>query len=230
MHRTRVDERMDDPGIDPLEHAHALAGLKRLNAWAGSDRLTWQAIAHAARGCAGELHVMDIACGAADGPMRMAARAAASGLRIRWTLVDAHAGSVDAARAAVAAAGAQAEVVQRDVVADGMPRDADVVTCSLFVHHLDRPDAVRLLASMRQAARRAVAVADLERSRPGLVLAWTASRALSRSPVVWFDAPASVRAAFTAAEAREMASEAGLRGASVRRAWPSRWVLEWRAA
>ena len=230
MQRMRVDERMDDPGIDPAAHAHALAGLARLNAWARSDRLLWPAIEREARARGGELHVMDLACGAADGPMRIAARAAAAGLRIRWTLVDARRGSIDAARTRVADAGARADLVVHDVVADDVPGHADVVTCSLFVHHLDRPDAVRLLASMRAAARRAVAVADLDRSRTGLSLAWGASRVLSRSPVVHFDAPASVRAAFTAEEAADMAREAGLGGASVRRAWPARWVLDWRAA
>lgn len=230
MQRVRVDERMDDPGIDPAAHAHALAGLARLNAWSRSDRLLWPVVEREARACNGTLHVMDVACGAADGPMRMAARAAAAGLRVTWTLVDAHAGSIDAARARVAAAGVDANVVQHDVVAAGIPGHADVVTCSLFLHHLERADAVRLLASMRAAARRAVAVADLDRSRAGLALAWTASRVLSRSPVVHFDAPASVRGAFSAGEAQAMAEDAGLAGATVRRAWPARWVLDWRAA
>jgi len=230
MQRARVDERMDDPGIDPAMHAHALAGLARLNAWSRSDRLLWPAIEREARDRGGELHVMDVACGAADGPIRMAERAAARGLRITWTLVDAHTGSIDAARARVAAAGVRANVLRHDVVATGLPGHADVVTCSLFLHHLEHADAVRLLASMRTAARRAVAVADLDRSHAGLALAWTASRMLSRSPVVHFDAPASVRGAFSAEEAREMSREAGLAGASVRRAWPARWVLDWRAA
>lgn len=230
MQRARVDERMDDPGIDPAMHAQALAGLARLNAWSRSDRLLWPAIEREARAKGGELHVMDVACGAADGPMRLAARAEGAGMRIRWTLVDAHAGSIDAARARVAAAGARADVVRHDVVAAGVPGHADVVTCSLFLHHLERADAVRLLASMRSAARRAVAVADLDRSRAGLALAWTASRVLSRSAVVHFDAPASVRGAFSAKEARVLAAEGGLAGASVRCAWPARWVLEWRAA
>lgn len=230
MQRLRDDEQMDDPCIDPRKHAQALAGLARLNVWSRSERLLWRTIEREARAHGGVLHVMDLACGAADGPMRMAARAAAAGFRVRWTLVDAHTGFVDAARKRVAATSACAEVLRHDVLAAGVPGQADVVTCSLFVHHLERPDAVRLLASMRGAARRAVAVADLDRTRHGLVLAWAASRVLSRSPVVHFDAPASVRAAFTADEAVAMASEAGLSGAHVRRAWPARWVLEWSAA
>lgn len=230
MQRLRIDERMDDPRIDPRVHAQALDGLARLNAWSRSDRLLWSTIEREARAGGDTLHVMDLACGAADGPMRMAARARAAGLRVRWTLVDAHTGSVDAARARVAATCACAEVLRHDVVAAGVPGRADVVTCSLFVHHLERSDAVRLLASMRGAARRAVAVADLDRLPHGLALAWAASRLLSRSPVVHFDAPASVRAAFTAEEACTMAIEAGLTGVRVRRAWPARWVLEWSTA
>ena len=49
MQRARVDEQMDDPGIDPAMHAQALAGLARLNAWSRSDRLLWPAIEREAR-------------------------------------------------------------------------------------------------------------------------------------------------------------------------------------
>jgi hypothetical protein len=81
---------------------------------------------------------------------------------------------------------------------------------------------------MAAAAARAVGVTDLERSRAGLALAWLGSRVLSRSYVVHHDAPASVRAAFTRAEIAALAREAGLEGATVRRAWPERWTLWWR--
>ena len=66
-----------------------------------------------------------------------------------------------------------------------------------------------------------------DRSRAGMALAWLGAHALSRSPVVHFDATASVRAAHTPEEVRGVAADAGLAGARIRRRIPFRWVLEW---
>jgi hypothetical protein len=79
---------------------------------------------------------------------------------------------------------------------------------------------------MREAGS-AVAVNDLTRSRAGLVLVWAACRLLTRSPVVHFDGPVSVRAAFTPREALALAERAGLAGATVVRRRPCRFLLTW---
>ena len=228
MDRTRVDERMDDPGLAAAEHDRALAGLARLNAVARSHRLVGSAIEREAHAVGRELHVMDVACGGADGPVRLGRVLASRGARVRWTFVDASAHALRVARTRASRAGLAFDCVQADAVAGTLPGTADVVCCSLFIHHLERAAAVSALRAMREAALRAVAVADLARTRPGLAVAWAAAHLLSRSPVVHFDAPASVRAAYTRAEAADLAREAGLRGAVLRDAWPARWVLEWR--
>ena len=59
------------------------------------------------------------------------------------------------------------------------------------------------------------------------LLAWTSARLFSRSPIVHFDAPASVRAAFTIDELEEVVRTAGLEHARVTRAMPERMLLEW---
>ena len=70
-------------------------------------------------------------------------------------------------------------------------------------------------------------VVDLRRTAMGLALAYLASRVATSSDVVRYDAPASVRSAYTPEEALALAERAGLRSATVRRVWPQRYVLEW---
>ena len=70
-----------------------------------------------------------------------------------------------------------------------------------------------------------VVVNDLERSRIGLLAAEAGCRVFTRSPVVRIDGPRSVRAAFTMAEAKDLAREAGLQNVRVARRWPFRYVL-----
>jgi hypothetical protein len=61
-----------------------------------------------------------------------------------------------------------------------------------------------------------------------MLLACAGTRLLSRSPVVHVDGPRSVAAAFTPAEALDLAQRAGLTGATVVRRWPCRFLLTWR--
>lgn len=222
---------MDDPGLAVDEHREALRGLQRLNAWSRSSRLLWPDIAAAARERAARgmrLRVMDVATGSGDGPMAMARRARVQRLPIDWVLCDRSGVALDAARRAADTAGISISLEQVDLLNDPLPSGADIVTCSLFLHHLDDDDAVSALRRMAEAAAVGIAAADLDRSRGGLVLAWAASRMLSRSAVVHTDAVLSVRGAFTQPEARTLALRAGLHGVSVRAAWPQRWVLSWR--
>jgi 2-polyprenyl-3-methyl-5-hydroxy-6-metoxy-1,4-benzoquinol methylase len=229
MQRRRVPERMDDPALPEAEHRHALAGLARLNRVAAADRLAWHSVRRAAERAARAgrpARVIDVACGAGDAIVRLSRRAAGAGLGIEWTACDASEVALRETARAAQAAGARVRTARADAVRGELPSGHDLVTCSLFVHHLDSADAVAALARMRAAAA-AGAVIDLDRTRTGLALAWAASRAFSRSAVVHFDATASVRAAWTPAEALGMARAAGIAGACVRRAWPERWVLTW---
>jgi 2-polyprenyl-3-methyl-5-hydroxy-6-metoxy-1,4-benzoquinol methylase len=220
---------MDDPALPAAEHARALAGLARLNRAARAERLAWPSVRRVAAGCAREsraVRVLDVACGAGDAVARLAARAQRDGLAAEWSACDISGFALSQAAHAAQAVGVVLRTQRADVLAGDVPAGHDLVTCSLFLHHLDRADAVRALRAMRAAAASGVVV-DLDRTRAGLALAWVASRALSRSPVVHFDALASVRAAWTPGDALAMAREAGIADARIRRAWPERWVLTW---
>ena len=103
-----------------------------------------------------------------------------------------------------------------------------MVTCSLFLHHLSEDEAIALLTNMENAAERLILVNDLWRSRFNYCAVWFACHLLTRSPVVRFDGPASVRSAFTPAEALALAERAGLHGATVRSRFPCRYLLSWR--
>lgn len=230
--RTRelVSERMDDPALPAQDHDRALEGLARLNAVARSAALVWPAVRaelQSARDGGRVASVLDVATGSGDIPSALARMARREGLEARWVAVDASRHALERARMRAEAAGLALECHVADAT-QPLPVRADVVISSLFLHHLSQRQAVCALGSMAGAALRRLAVSDLRRSVPGLALAWAASRALSRSPVVHFDATASVRGALSERELAEIAKEAGLAGATVRRAWPERMVLEWR--
>lgn len=224
--RNRKPELMDQPGLDPAEHRRALDGLRRINRVSRSSRILWEPILRLSRKLGGRpLRVLDVATGGGDLPLdlwrygRHSAALSLAGCDISDV-------AVAAARAAAERAGARIEFFRHDVLEAPLPDGYDVITASLFLHHLDESDAVRLLRSMA-AAGRLVLVNDLERTWVGYLAAYLGSRALTRSPVVHVDAPLSVEAAFSVAEARRLALRAGLRGARVVRRFPFRFLLSW---
>lgn len=220
---------MDDPALPPQEHDRALADLARLNSLARSATILWPTVRSELRLAAAQRRVatvMDVATGSGDIPVALDRMARAERLPVRWIGIDASAHALARAQDRASRSGTSIELHQADAV-QALPVRADVVISSLFLHHLTETQAIAALRTMHGAAARTLEVSDLRRSGPGLALAWTASRVLSRSPVVHFDAVASVRGAFSERELAGLAREAGLEGASIRRAWPQRMVLHW---
>ncbi len=220
--RERIDEWMDDPALDPAEHRRALAGLARLNLISDSAGVLWPALRDLARGGA-PVRVLDVATGSGDVPRALAAKAARAGLNLSFAGCDISPTAVGAA--SMSAPGLT--FFAHDVLRDPLPSGYDAVTCSLFLHHLSEADAETALRRMAAAAGRLVLVNDLDRSRFSYLAVWAACHLLTRSPVVRFDGPASVRSAFTAEEAVAMAGRAGLAGATARRRFPCRFLLKW---
>lgn len=227
--RVRQAELMDQPGLDPGAHMHALRGLERINRWSGSSRILWRAIHGLALERPGRtLRLLDIATGAGDVPIRLWKRAHRARIALEVSACDVNPNALQYARTQAAAARTDVQFFPLDVLHEPLPKGYDVLSCSLFLHHLDANEARNLLRRMGEAAGSMVLVNDLRRSLMGFILAALGTQVFSRSHVVHVDGPRSVRAAFTVAEARNLAHEEGLAGATVVRRWPCRFLLQWR--
>lgn len=228
-HRQRFPELMDQPGLDASLHRQALRGLERINRWSGSARILWRPIRALAVAQAPQpLRVLDLATGGGDVPVRLALLARRAKLPIDFAGCDVSATAVDVARQRARRAGVAVSFFIRDLFAGELPDGYDVLTCSLFLHHLDENEAVELLWRMGRAASQIVLVNDLVRDLPGYTMAYVGTRVLSRSHIVHVDGPLSVRGAFTPGEALALAERAGLLGATIARRWPCRFLLTWR--
>ena len=235
--RRREPELMDDPALDARQHFAALRGLERINRWSGSVRIVWSAIAALPPGPgAHPLRVLDVATGAGDVPIGLCVRAAQAGRMLQIDAADVSPTALEfarqrAARAGVPAVAAGAGVGVRfltlDALHDALPDGYDVITSSLFLHHLAGEDAATLLAKMAAARPRLIVVNDLLRDWLGYALAFLGPRVLTRCRVVHVDAVRSVRAAFTMQEVRNLAGQAGLRNFVLQHRWPRRFLLTW---
>lgn len=218
---------MEDPNLDDARYQYALTSLARLNWASGSVEMVWRPMMKLAIEARRPLRVLDLATGAGDVPLGLGRRARRANVAMEICGVDVNCRAVEFARQRAAREGAKVDFDVVDALADPLPSGFDVVLSSLFLHHLDRQQAVAVLSNMRRAAKRMVLVNDLVRSRRGLLLAYLAARLLTTSDVIHVDAPRSVRAAFTLHEVRMLAHDAGLEDVAVSRRWPCRMLLVW---
>jgi len=229
--RVLLPELMDDPELDPAEHFRALRGLQRINTWTRNAALAWGPIAKLAKSLREDssegsaLRVLDVATGAGDIPIGLWKRAKVHGIDIVLDACDISATALEFATTNCARRQAPVRLFQHDILAADIPETYDVVICSQFLHHLTNEQASHALATMAAAASRRVIAIDLVRSRRNWLQVWFATRILSRSKVVHFDGPQSIRAAFTVDELRAMAEACNFESLSIRTRWPCRMIL-----
>ena len=244
--RYLVPELMDDPNLPAADHQLALHGLRRINRFSGTVSSLCSTIldlvkpANASPGQSPEFQspglqspwvLLDIGC--ANGENLIALyRQLAKRIPVRCIGWDISPYAIQSAKALASSAGLSEEQVRFEVVdalgqIDPAPQ-ADIVMNSLFMHHFEESAVVSLLTRSAQLARVAVVADDLNRTQLGWFLAKTGCWLLSRSPVVHFDGPQSVRAAFTCTEIASIAERAGLVDARLKKHWPERYALVWR--
>ncbi len=222
--RQRLPEIMDQPGLDPTAHRRALDGLARVNVVSRTAMAIWRAL-NRALGRPQRLRVLDVACGGGDVTIALWSLARRAGVQVQMKGIDISGPAIERAREKAECERASVCFEKGDALTGRLEGGYDVVMSSLFLHHLDETDAVRLLRTMAAASRGLVIIDELNRSPTGYLLALLGTRLLSRSRVVHVDGPRSVRSAFSTTEVAELARQAALGSVQIQRRWPSRWML-----
>jgi ubiquinone/menaquinone biosynthesis C-methylase UbiE len=198
--------------MDLQEDAEALCSdlqqIARLNRTFGARRIVARLFHRLARGMR-RVTLVDLAAGYGDHARNLITQGRAQGQDVAVIAVDFNRKTLQIARQATPP-DTKLFFVQAD--ARRLPfrdRSADLVFCSLALHHFSEEDAFSVLREMKRAARAGTACVDLTRSR---LAAW-AIRLLTtfivHDPMVRHDARLSIRRAFSAGEMKTLAQRAG---------------------
>jgi 2-polyprenyl-3-methyl-5-hydroxy-6-metoxy-1,4-benzoquinol methylase len=111
------------------------------------------------------------------------------------------------------------------VVADAfelpfLPNAFDFVLCSSVLHHFPDTKVIELFTELREFARRALIVVELERHQLAYRFLPMTKNLFAWSPLTVHDGPVSVAAGFRPRELAYLARAAGVQVAAVRRHWP----------
>jgi SAM-dependent methyltransferase len=195
MQRKIIPELLDEDLGTPAEVASSLEDLRHINQRFGGRRTTTTLLRRVAAEChSRRLSMLEVAAGSGDLPLDARRGLAGEGIDLDVTLLDRMWSHLPGERVA-AVCGDALKLPFRDSA-------FDVVSCSLFAHHLS-PEALRaFVREGLRVCRHAVLINDLIRSRLHLWLVY-AGLPLFRSRITRHDAPASVRNAYTVSEMRQ---------------------------
>ncbi len=220
--RTRGEEQMDDPSLDPEIYDEVLKGLGRVNAWTFAARPTLSFLARATCGRGG-FSLLDVGSGEGGMLRTIAAWARRRGLEARLTGVDLNPKSESVARSRTPAG---MGIAYRT----GDYRDLgrfDFVISSLVAHHMTDSQLRDFLRWMEANSERGWFVNDLHRHSLAY-LGYPLLAALLRvHRIVREDGRLSIARAFRPGEWRSILAEAGVaESAKVRRHFPFRLCVE----
>lgn len=221
-----IVEMMDDLAQDDAGLRRSLADIRRINTILGWRRYAARVVARQVRAMGvRSFSLLDLASGSADIPLAIADWAERAGVSARIVVSDIHPVMLAVAREQTRET-PNVTVETCDALdphyGDG---SFDIALCTLALHHFAPDDATQILRSMARVGRHVI-VFDLARARLAHIGALAMTRVLRMDPITRFDAPASVRRAYTVAELRALADQAGLRDARVAMRFPFRLSLD----
>jgi len=195
MQRTNSEEILDSNTCPPAEVQASLRDICRINRWFGGIATTRKLIERAAD-ATGKKHfsLLEVAAGFGEVPRAAGRELAAKGITLDVIDLD--------------RAPNHLQPSHRGLVADALElpfRDGsfDLVSCSLFAHHLGPCELARFAGEASRVSRCALLINDLIRHPLHLALVY-AGFPLMRSYVSRVDGVASVRRSYTPEEMRSI--------------------------
>ncbi len=250
-----LPELMDDP--TSLANLRAcLQTLRQINIVTGSYRPTFAFLARALQHAAGQgitltadrpLRILDIGSGGGDTLIRIARWAAIRRLPVALTGVDLNPQSAILARETELRLtsrnprlrGAPITWLTADALSLTLPDPPDLILSSLFMHHLEDAEIVRILRWQHQAATLGWFINDLARSRRAARLYLAVGTVLRHQPfrsllsgvirynsLCMHDGPVSLRRAFLPADWHRLLAEAAISTATLVPTRPARLCVQ----
>jgi len=170
-------------------------------------------------------HVVDLGCGSGGTLKTIADWARLKNYNVRLTGVDINTNAIDYLRILCAdypeisgiAVDYKDYLNGSDVI--------DIVHCSLFCHHLDDDELLRLFIYFRQHIKVGFIINDLNRNRLAYCSAWLFTRLLNGTVLAKNDGPVSVLRGFKSGELPSLFDKAKLRNYSIQKEWLFRFLI-----
>jgi ubiquinone/menaquinone biosynthesis C-methylase UbiE len=224
--RTAELEIMDDLDCRGEVVDQTLRELEVINRLLGGDNVTIDGIKRLLeKGVPGTISIADYGCGGGDLAMKIVKWARKRGLSVKVDCIDANPHIVKFARRNCKGFDEITFEVLDVFSREFQSKKYDITTATLFIHHFSNKQLAELFRSMKHQSRLGVVINDIHRHALSYhSIKWLTSL-FSKSAMVKFDAPLSVRRAFKRHELVTILEAAGITKYTLQWRWAFRWQL-----
>jgi 2-polyprenyl-3-methyl-5-hydroxy-6-metoxy-1,4-benzoquinol methylase len=171
------------------------------------------------------LNVTDLGCGGGDLLKLIRAWAKKKGVELTYTGIDANPNIVAYAQAHTTGTPAIAFETVDIFSEEFKQRRFDIVTGTLFFHHFTSDQLVSFFHQLRQQTSVGIVINDIHRHWFAYYSIKWLTQIFSKSAMVRFDAPLSVRRAFRKKDLQDIMRRAGIEHYTLRWMWAFRWQV-----
>jgi len=216
---------MDQPGPDTAEIYQALGELNFINRLLGGHRVTLSGIHRLLSGNRRPYRIIDFGCGGGGTLRAIHEWSRSNEYQVELTGLDVMPEAIDYSRRLLGDV-EYLHLVRTDFRDFAPAENAyDIALCSLFMHHFYDQDLDLLLETMQRSAALGIVINDLHRH----VLAERSIRLLTRlfskSRLVQYDGPLSVRKGFSRRDLEGIFRRVNFTGYTIRWRWAFRYLI-----
>ena len=225
-HRSQEVEIMDDLQCRGEVVHQTLRELEFINTWLGGNAITLEGVRNLIKGHeARTITIADLGCGSGDILRLLAIWGRKNNISLKLTGIDANP-HIIAFASNHCSAYPEISFESLDIFSPDFQRlQFDIIVGTLFYHHFQSNILIEFFSRVKMQARIGWVINDLHRHW----LAYHAIRLLtkyfSKSSMVKFDAPLSVRRAFTKRELLDILAKADVLNFRLKWKWAFRWQV-----
>lgn len=219
-------EIMDDLDCHGPVVNQTLRELEFINRWLGGNNITLDGLKRIINPRENKTyHIADMGCGGGDMLKLIARWGAHKKLKFQLTGIDANPHIIQFASEncrsypsiALETGNVFSPVLQR--------RPFDIIVATLFTHHFAEAELIELFKAWHNQASAGIVINDLHRHPLAFHSIKLLTRLFSKSAMVKFDAPLSVKRGFSRRELVRILEKAGITNYSLHWRWAFRWQL-----
>lgn len=169
--------------------------------------------------------IADLGCGGGDIMILVAKWARKKGYQVELKGYDANPNIIDYARKNCIDY-SEISFYAEDIFSDEFKTNHfDIVICTLFTHHFKDDQLISIFNQFKEQAKIGVVINDLHRHWFAYYSIKLLTQLFSKSPMVQYDGPLSVRRAFRKGELEKIMAAADISKFSLKWMWAFRWQL-----
>lgn len=210
-YRSNEKELLDETNIQQDLLFKNLRELDILNRTTGGHAISLKGIKQLATDSAKTYHIVDLGCGSGDSMRAYADWARKNNFKVQLTGVDMNADVIEYLKKHCSTY-PEITGITADYQ-DFLDRNSsvDIVHCSLFCHHLNEDELLKMFTYFSEKVTTGFVINDLQRNWLAYYSAWVFTRLFNGTILAKNDGPVSVLRAFKASELKHLLGKANIK-------------------